>query len=95
MDTRTSVTKRPVVGHTRPTKNPWDSKFGLIKTTDSPQIRFWKTLGVVAVVSALTVPVFRSGGRRNLTFLGWIVNHTIYGPRVEYVPEEDYAAEFK
>ena len=86
-------TRRPAVGRTRLGLNPRESKLGLIKTSDSPQIRFWKTLGVWTVVAAFTMPVFRSGGRTGLTFFGWIKNHTIWGDPVEYVPEEDYAAE--
>lgn len=39
------------------------------------------------------LPVFRSGGRTGLSFTGWVVNHTVFGPPVEYVPEEDYVAE--
>jgi hypothetical protein len=47
------------------------------------------------VVGFFTVPVFRSGGRTGLTCWGWLINHTIFGPPVEYVPEEDYAVELK
>ena len=49
--------------------------------------------GVIAlglVVAAFTVPVWRSGLRANLTFFQFVVNHTIWGPPVEYIPEEDY-----
>jgi len=49
--------------------------------------------GVALVVVASLLPVWRSGGRENLTFWGWVWNHTIFGPKVEYVPEEDYKAE--
>ena len=42
-----------------------------------------------------TAPIFRSGGRTDLTMFQWIVNHTIFGPPVEYVPEEDYAKELE
>ena len=70
-------------------------KLGLIRTTDTPQIRNWKILGVWIIVLSFTLPVFRSGGRVNLTFWNWLRNHTIYGPKVEYVPEEDYAAEMR
>jgi hypothetical protein len=45
---------------------------------------FW---GVLAV-AAFTVPIFRSGGKSGLTFWGFIINHTIWGSPVEYVPEE-------
>lgn len=30
-----------------------------------------------------------------MSFWGWIWNHTIFGPPVEYVPEEDYMAELQ
>ena len=47
------------------------------------------------IVASFTVPVFRSGGRTELTFWQWIINHTIWGPPVEYVPEEDYMRELE
>ena len=50
-------------------------------------------MGLLLLVAAFTVPIFRSGGRGGLTFYDWIVNHTIYGPPIEYVPEESYMAE--
>ena len=49
-----------------------------------------KTLVVLGLIGAFTVPVFRSGGRDNLTLVQFILNHTIWGPPIEYVPEEDY-----
>ena len=51
-------------------------------------------LGIL-VVESFTLPIFRSGGRTDLTFWGWVVNHTIFGPPVEYVPEEDYTRELE
>lgn len=51
-------------------------------------------LGLVVVESA-TLPIFRSGGRTGLSFWGWVVNHTIFGPPVEYVPFEDYSRELE
>ena len=45
------------------------------------------------IVESFTLPAFSSGGRTGLTFWGWIINHTVFGPPVEYVPEEDYARE--
>lgn len=45
------------------------------------------------IVESLTLPIFRSGGRTGLTYWEWIYNHTIWGPPVEYVPEEDYVRE--
>ena len=51
-------------------------------------------IGLVAVES-FTLPIFRSGGRTGLSFWQWVYNHTIFGPPVEYVPQEDYAREFE
>ena len=51
-----------------------------------------KNLLVVGGIASL-LPIWRSGGRENMTLWGWIWNHTIFGPPVEYVPEEDYEAE--
>ncbi|GAJ04688.1 unnamed protein product, partial [marine sediment metagenome] len=51
-------------------------------------------VGLVAVES-FTLPIFRSGGRTGLSFWQWVVNHTIFGPPVEYVPEEDYSRELE
>lgn len=63
---------------------------------DSGQASNLKKLAIGAlVVGAFAIPIFRSGGRTNLTFVGWIINHTIFGPPVEYVPEEDYARELE
>ena len=47
------------------------------------------------IVESFTLPVFRSGGRTGLSFWGWVLNHTVFGPPVEYVPEEDYARELE
>lgn len=55
-----------------------------------------KILGAAALgIGVFAVPIFRSGGRTGLTFVGWIINHTIWGPPVEYVPEEDYSRELE
>jgi len=51
-------------------------------------------LGLLAVES-FALPIFRSGGRTGLSFMGWLVNHTVFGPPVEYVPVEDYARELE
>ncbi len=40
--------------------------------------------------AASLLPVFRSGLVDNMNFWQWIYNHTIWGPPVEYIPEEDY-----
>ena len=55
----------------------------------------WKVVGVWVFVIAFTWPVFRSGGRANLTLFDWIKNHSIWGPPVEYVPEELYSRELE
>lgn len=47
------------------------------------------------VVESLTLPVFRSGGRTDLTFWGWVRQHTIFGDAIQFVPEEDYARELE
>lgn len=52
--------------------------------------------GGLLLAEAFTLPVFRSGGKTGLSFIGWLRNHTIFGdPGPEYVPEEDYAREFQ
>ena len=50
----------------------------------------WKTVGLAVVVLSFTLPIFRSGGKTGLTLWGWIVNHTIFGEPVEYIPKEAY-----
>ncbi len=50
--------------------------------------------GLLAVES-FTLPIFRSGGCGGLSFWGWVVNHTVFGPPVEYVPFEDYSRELE
>lgn len=69
------------------------SKFGLVKPSDSPQIRNWKILGIWVLVLSFTLPVFRSGGRTELVMWDWVKNHSVFGEPVEYVPEEQYMAE--
>ena len=51
-------------------------------------------LGLVAVESA-TLPIFRSGGRTGLSFWQWVINHSIFGPAVEYIPVENYSRELE
>jgi hypothetical protein len=51
-----------------------------------------QTFIAVLLGSATLLPVWRSGGRTGLTFWGFLLNHTVFGPPIEYVPEEDYAA---
>lgn len=69
---------------------------GLQVRLDSGKASNLKKVAIGAlVIGAFAVPVFRSGGRTGLTFVGWVVNHTIFGPPVEYVPEEDYTRELE
>ncbi len=48
-----------------------------------------------AIITTCFLPIFRSGGRTGLIFWEWVRNHTIFGPPIEYVPEEDYARELE
>jgi len=41
-------------------------------------------------VLAFSLPIFRSGLKSNLTFFEFIVNHTIWGDPVEFIPKEMY-----
>jgi hypothetical protein len=50
-------------------------------------------IGVVMLLSLF--PIWRSGGRTGLNFWQFIFNHTIWGPPIEYVPEEDYQQELE
>ena len=45
---------------------------------------------VAAVAAATFLPIFRSGLQDGLNFWQWFLNHTVWGPPVEYIPEEDY-----
>lgn len=49
-----------------------------------------KGLVALGIVGAFTIPIFRSGGNTGLTFVSWVVNHTVFGPAVEYIPAESY-----
>ncbi len=51
-------------------------------------------LGLLAVES-VTLPLFRSGGRTGLSFWQWVVNHSVFGPPIEYVPSESYSRELE
>ena len=48
----------------------------------------WALCLATAGVSFL--PVWRSGMREHLNFWQFVRNHTIWGPPVAYVPEEEY-----
>ncbi len=50
----------------------------------------WKALGLVVLIAAFAVPVFRSGLRTNLTLFEFMKAHTVFGPEVQFVPEEKY-----
>jgi hypothetical protein len=55
---------------------------------------WWKIGAALFLVFSFTVPCFRSGMRSRLTLFEFIVNHTIWGPPVEFIPEEDYTSIF-
>lgn len=58
--------------------------------------QYGKFFGFLFLGLALTIPVFRSGGKTNLTFFGWLRNHTIFAPAgPEYVPRESYMEEMQ
>ena len=48
------------------------------------------TRGTVLVILAglALVPVWRCGIRENLSFYEFVLEHTIWGHEVEYIPEE-------
>lgn len=48
---------------------------------------------VVILLAMALVPVFPVGlDSRRKSFLGWLYDHTIWGPEFDMVPEEDYLA---
>lgn len=57
--------------------------------------KFWLSIAVWGGVLFLVWPIFRSGQRENLTGFQWLINHTRWGPPVEFVPLEDYDREFE
>lgn len=50
---------------------------------------------LVLLFMSFGLPIFRSGMRENLNFWQFILNHTIWGPPVEYIPEELYMDELR
>jgi len=60
---------------------------------NNPITKNQKTLLLVLIIGAFTIPIFRSGLRENLTLWQFFLNHTTFGPPVEYVPEELYMEE--
>lgn len=52
-------------------------------------------VGLLGLGVASLLPIFRSGGRESLNAWQWLWNHTIWGPPVEYIPEEDYKDAFR
>ena len=48
---------------------------------------------VWGVALAFYWPIFRSGLKSNLTLIEFIVNHTVFGDPVEFIPKEDYMQE--
>jgi hypothetical protein len=62
------------------------------KNVDKPtrKVSKGKSIALWLAVLALTVPVFRSGLKTNLTLFEFIWNHTIFGDYPEYIPRENY-----
>jgi hypothetical protein len=48
---------------------------------------------IIGLGAASLLPIFRSGLVTHMNFWQWVYNHTIWGPPVEYIPEEDYKTE--
>ncbi len=42
------------------------------------------------LVAASFLPVWRSGLRDDMNFWQFVLNHTVWGDKVEYIPEEYY-----
>ena len=55
----------------------------------------WATAIVWIFALSISWKIFRCGGRTNLTCLGWVVEHSVFGSPVQYVPEENYARELE
>ena len=43
---------------------------------------------LVVLGAASLIPAWRSGMRKHLTFLEFVLEHTIFGHEVSYIPEE-------
>ena len=88
LDTRILLTKKPVLGlnrHSNPSSKCLVNVIG----------KNWATALVLVGVVAFTWKVFRCGGRGNLTMFGWLVEHTVFGSPIQYIPTEDYARELE
>ena len=55
----------------------------------------WTTALVWIFALSISWKIFRCGGRTELTAFGWLVEHSVFGSPVQYVPEEDYARELE
>lgn len=51
-------------------------------------MKLWHVILIVVALGFM--PIWRSGLRGHQTFYQFTLNHTIYGPPVEYIPEENY-----
>ena len=54
-----------------------------------------KDAKLLLLIAFFTIPIFRSGGRSNLTGFQWLKEHTVFGSPIQYVPSEDYARELE
>ena len=55
----------------------------------------WTTALVWVFALSISWNIFRCGGRTNLTAFDWLIEHSVFGSPVQYVPEEDYARELE
>ncbi len=85
--------RRAIRNPISPSPRQWQDVGKLIRNPTKK--RSWLKIGIgAALVFAFTVPIFRSGLKDRLTLFQWLINHTIWGQPVEYIPEEDYQAIF-
>jgi hypothetical protein len=49
-----------------------------------------KNIALVLFLGASLLPIWRSGLRENMNLWQWVNNHTVFGPPIEYVPEDYY-----
>lgn len=55
----------------------------------------WAIAIVWIVALSISWKIFRCGGRTELTALDWLVEHSVFGSPIQYVPEESYMKELE
>jgi len=48
---------------------------------------------LIGFVCFSLLPIWRSGLRENMSLPAWLINHTVFGPPSEYIPEKYYLPE--